>query len=823
MLMILTNLRFAVRMLCKSPVYALVAIITLAVGIGANTAIFSITYALLLRQLPVPDPDRIVTVDWSGLGPLMSAVSGPMFDAITKSQSVFTGTCGWTGVDLAPSERGETRRVNGAYATADCFSTLQIQPLFGYLLGAADDQPGGGPYGWKAVISYDYWRLQYGADQGIIGRKLVVNGQPVTIAGVLPEGFHGLFVGARPAIIVPSEFEMVKDRFQMRHNQNSKYLQVFARLKPGVNRSQAQAQLRSVQSTILKQGLSPEELGNNIVDKMHITVEDGATGWGFLRRFMSPALIILHVIAGLLLMVISIDVGMLISARNATRRQELAVRSALGARRVQIVWQLFLENLLLACLGAGLGVAIAVLLDRALLAMLIRHDMPLTLDVGANRSVLAFTAGVATLAVFVFGLLPALRASKLDVASELKAGRGALVATKGTWLSQWLVPVQIAFSLTLVVVGSLFGSSFLRLAREHPGFRTDGVLLAPIDFGQRSEKGAALGALYREMLDRLANMPGIDRASFSELTPLSGSSNSRDLASTDAAGQLHSMQGVLFNNVAPNFFRVMGTNVLAGREFEASDTTSALKFCMLSDAAARYFFPGQNPIGRRVRPRKPADPADGWTVIGTVENVHSQNLRSADQLTVYFDAFQSSNIAAFPTFVIRSNDPASATRQFQQLVHETAPDTPMLPTVTLRDQVQSSVFPERILALLVTSFSAIALFLSAITLYGLLANHVARRTPEIGLRFAMGAQRGQILSLIMRQALRVVLPGVIGGTALALLAAYAVKSFLYGITAHDPWTLALAIAVTLATALIAILIPARRAIAIEPIDALRTE
>lgn len=818
---ILNDLRHAVRTLRKSPVYAFVAIVTLAVGIGANVAIFSITYALLLRRLPVPDPGRIVTVGISTFGPAAPVLPGPLIDAIARNQSAFTGICGWGGADFTPSERGETRRVNGAYATADCFSTLEIQPRLGRLLSAADDQPGGGPYGWHVVLSYEYWRAQYGGDPGIIGRALVINGQPVTIAGVLPEGFYGLAVGARPAIVVPSEFQMTS-KFPMRHYQDSWYLQAFARLKPGVDRKLAEAQMQALLPAILNQSFSAERLKD--FGKARIAVDPGATGWGFFRRFITPALVVLHIVTGILLLVICIDVGMLISARNATRRHELAIRSALGARRARIVWQLFTENLLIGCLGAGAGIAIAALLDRLLVAMLIRRDLPLKLDVGADMAVQAFTAGVAMLAVIAFGLLPALRASKLDASAELKSGGSALVSPRKTRWSKWLIPVQIALSVILVVVGSLFSASFIRLMGHNPGFQTDNVLLAPIDFNLRTEKGAALTALYRNILDRLAAMPGIEQVSFSELTPLSGSRNTRDLASTDAAGQPHSMESVLFNRIAPNYFRVMGTNLLAGREFEPADTSNPRNVCLLSDAAARYFFPGQNPLGQIVHPKKPADSADQWTVIGVVENLRSQSLRSDDQPAVYFDALHDSSFLTYsPTFVIRTKVPASETRQFQQLLREIAPETPLLPTVTLREQVRSSVFPEKLLALFVSSFSAIALFLSAITLYGLLANNVAWRTPEIGLRFALGAQRGQILSLVLREALWVVIPGVIAGTGLALLAGHAARALLYEIPPQDPWTLTLALSVTLATALMATLIPARRAAAIEPMKALRTD
>jgi len=818
---ILNDLRRAVRTLRKSPIYTLVAIITLAVGIGANTAIFSISYALLLRRLPVPDPERIVTVGISTSGPTSPVMPGPMIDAVARNQSAFTGMCGWGGEELTTTERGETRLVNGAYATGDCFSTLQLHPQLGRLLNAADDQPGGGPYGWHTALSYDYWRAQYGGDLGVIGRGLVVNGQPVTIVGVLPEGFHGLAVGADPGIIVPSEFQMTS-RFPMRHSQDSWYLQAFARLKPGVNRKQAEAQLRTLQPLILNLSFSAERLKN--YGKAQITVDSGATGWGFFRRFVTPALMILHAVAGILLLVICIDVGMLISARNATRRYELAIRSALGASRARIVLQLFTENLLIGCLGAGAGAVIAASLDHLLVEMLVRHDLPLKLDVGADMTVQTFTAGTAVFAVLVFGLLPALRASKLDVSTELKAGSGALVSMRKSHWSKWLVPVQIALSVILVVLGSLFSASFIRLIGQNPGFRTDNVLLARVDFNLRSEKNAALRVLYREMLDRLAVMPGIEQVSFSELTPLSGSRNTRDLVSTDAAGQSHSLESVLFNNVAPNFFRVMGTNVLAGRDFNAADAASTQRVCVLSDAAARYFFPGQNPLGQVVRPTKPVDAVDEWTVVGVVENLRSQSLRSNDQPAIYFNMLQPSSYLTFsPTFVIRSGDPATAARQFQQLVREIAPETPLVPTVTLSEQMQSSVLPEKLLALFVGSFSAVALFLSAITLYGLLANNVASRVPEIGLRLALGAQRGRILTFVLREALWIVIPGMIAGTGLALLAGQAARSMLYDIPPQDPWTFVLALTVTLTTSFIAALVPARRAAMIEPIKALRTD
>lgn len=818
---VLRDLRDAVRTLHKSPVYSFVATLTLAIGIGANTALFSITYALLLSRLPVPEPERMVTIRMPTSGFTSPVLPGPMIDAIARNQSAFTGICGWGGVDLTRSERGETRRVNGAYVTADCFSTLEIKPRLGRLLSAPDDQPGGGPYGWHVVLFYDYWRGQYEGDPGVIGRGLVVNGQPVTIAGVLPEGFHGLTVGEHPAIVVPSEFQTTS-KFPMRHNEDSWYLKVFARLKPGVDREQSEAQLQALRPAILKQAFSAGRL--KYYDKARIVVDPGATGWSFFRRLLSPVLMILHAVAGILLLVICIDVGMLVAARSAARRHEFAIRSALGARRARIVRQLFTENLLIGCMGTVAGIAIAALIDRMLVPMIVRNGLRLTLDIKAEMTVQAFTGGVAMITVLAFGLLPALRASELNASIELKAGSGTLVSSRKTWWSKLFVSVQVALSIVLVIAGFLFSNSFSRLMEQNTGFQVDNVLLAPIDFNQRAEKGAALTALYSRMFDHLAAVPGIEQVSFSELTPLSGSMSTRDLVSTDAAGRSHSMESVLFNNVAPTFFRVMGTILLAGREFQAADATNPRKVCVLSDAAARYFFPGQNPLGQFVRPTKPADSADQWTVVGVVENLRSQSLRFADQPTVYFDALQSSSVQTFsPTFVIRSKVPASAIWQFQQLVRQIAPDAPLLPTVTLRQQVEDSVIPEKLLVLCVGSFSAVALFLSAITLYGLLSNNIAARTPEMGLRSALGAQRRQILFLILLEAASLVIPGVVVGTGLALLAGRAARTLLYETPPWDPWTLALAVAVTLATALIATLIPARRAAAIEPIRALRME
>ncbi|HLW78166.1 MAG TPA: ABC transporter permease [Terriglobia bacterium] len=824
------DLRYAIRILVKNPSFSLVAVAALALGIGANTAIFQLLDAVTLRTLPVEAPEQLATVQianltwYSGRGIGRDfATTYPMWREIQDHQQGFSSIMAWSRASFNLANSGEVRYARGIFVSGAFFKTLGVGPIMGRIFTAADDRPGCAAAG--AVISYAFWQQSYGGEISAIGKKLTLEGHPFEIIGVTPGTFYGMEVGRNFDVAIPVCTEPIIDGEQNNLKVRwSFWLSVVGRLKPGWTLDRASAQLSAI-SPGLFQATVPEVYDAAEVKHFlgfRLGAFPGGAGISDLRRTYESPLWLLLAIAGLVLLIACANLANLLLARASGRQQEIAVRLALGASRRRLMRQLLAESLVLAGAGALAGAWLAQALSRFLVAFLSTQDRPLYLRFAGSWHVLAFTAGAAVLTCVLFGLTPAWRATAVaPVAAMNGTGRGLTASRERSGLRRVLVVSQVALSMVLVFGALLFVRSLRNLAHLDAGFRENGILITNIDLARFNLPAARLQELKRQLRERVAMVPGVDSVAYASVVPVSGNSWNEVVL-----GELHEGRGSTnMNRVSPGFFRTLGTPLLAGRDFNDLDTATSPKVGIVNQAFARKFLqPGANPIGQRFRlEAAPGHPEPYYEIVGLAANTKYGDLREQDTAIAYVPLSQDDDPGAFDQMVIRSSAPLGAlVGGVKSAVAEVNPELSIDFNV-FKTMVANSILRERLMATLSGFFGFLAALLASLGLYGVISYTVAGRTNEIGIRMALGAERGDVMRMILGEAAVLLAAGLALGTVMALAAARAAASLLYGLRPNDPVTLLMA-AVTLASVAVgASFIPARRATRVDPMVALRYE
>lgn len=812
------DLRLAVRALRATPIVTAVAILSLALGIGANTAIFSLIDSLLLRTLPVKDPSRLVLV--TNTMPGVRAWSYPVWDHL-RQQQLFEDSAAWSLSRFDLASGGETHFVDGLWASGSFFETLGVPALIGRTFADVDDQPSGGPDGPVAVISYTFWQRHFGGAADIIGRTLALDGVPFKIIGVTPPAFFGMEVGRTFDVAAP----LGTNRGP--RGATVSWLTIVGRLKPGQTLDAATASLRGLQSQIREATLPANASApfRKTYLQASFALLPAETGSSGLRRQYEQPLLAIMVVVVLVMLVACANIANLLLARAIARRHEFSLRLALGASRWRLARQVLAESVVLATSGTAMGVLIASWGSRALVRELARQTVTQSttvfLDLSLNWHVLAFTIGATVLTVLLFGVAPALRASGVTPMETLKEHRGTMGGER-VGLSSSLVVAQLTLSVVLVVAAGLFVRTFVSLATRPLGFEPDRVLVvtvsaqrAPIDPAQRIP-------IFERAVDAVYSLPNVADAAASLVTPVSGMGLVNQIEVSGATRLPDSERGTFVNHVSPGWFRTLGTPILAGRDFTNADGPGDPSVAIVNEAFARRFLNGASPLGHTITGLPVPGPA--ISIVGVARDAVYNSLRDPVPPTVYLPFAQSKEVTAFGSMSlsIRSSggSPALLIRSVTAALNAVNPDLTWTSRL-LADQINASITQERMMAMLSGFFGVLALLLAGLGLYGVTAYSVSLRRSEIGIRIALGASRTHVVRLVVSRVALLVGIGAVAGTAASLWLSRFVATLLYGLEPRDPLTLLGAVGVLVAVGLAAGSLPATRAARIYPAAVLR--
>jgi predicted permease len=817
---VFADVRHALRSLRANPVFSLVAILSLALGIGANTAIFSLINAVLLAPLPVDRPEELVRITRDGAR--FASLTNPIWEELRDRQDVFSGVFAFGETRFNLAEQGEARRVAGNWVSGDYFTTLGVRPVLGRLLSPEDDVRGCPPV---AVLSHSLWRSGFGADPGVIGRTLPLDGHRYTVVGVAAPSFTGAIVGAAVQVYVPLCTREIHEPGAL-DRRSQWFLHLMGRPDSGVTLTHVGERLETL-SPAIHAAAVPTEWGveqQRAFLEARLVAEPSPNGLSYMGWEYSQPLYSLMVMVGVVLLIACVNVANLLLARGAARQREVAIRLAIGAGRIRLWRQLFTESLMLALLAAGVGIAFAQWSSRLLVAMLSTTWSHVYLDLSLNGRILGFTILVASLTGVLFGLAPAIRSTRSAPHNALRvAGRGIAQGRSRVSAGKVLVTTQVALSLVLLVAAGLLLGTFRRLATLDPGFEPEGVLLVNVTTPPGGPDTETPSSLHRDLLERFRSMPDTRSASVSTQTPIGRSTwnNFVDVEGFTPSSREDAL--VYFNEVSDGYFGTLHTALLAGRDFHAGDVPGSERVALINASMAGKFFGEAYPIGREFLIRTAGDGHEPPVrVIGVVEDAKYEDLRETALPIAYFSMNQNPEPWATVYELSTAGAPESLIQGVKQVVEEVNPNL-SLEFRTLAGQVDASLTRERMLALLSAFFGGLALLLSMMGLYGTLSYSVARRRKEIGVRVALGAQPARVLRMVLREAGAMVIGGLVIGVIAALAGARLISSFLFGLTPTDPATVVLAAGLLATVAFVASAIPAWRAARTDAMVPLREE
>lgn len=844
------DLRDALRSLRSTPVLTLAAVVTLALGIGANTAIYSIIDSLFFRALPVRDPQQLALL-LEGAGTADSSWSYPIWEQVQRRADLFDGAAAWSTFNtrFAASIDGDQRTVFGVYASASLLPTLGVTPVLGRAFTPADDRPGGAPDGVAAVISYAFWQRQFDGRPDVVGRRLTLQGIPFTIVGVTPQAFAGPEVGRAFDVAIPFGAEpLIHGAAESwLPERTTWWLSIILRLKNGQTADQATRLLRALQSPIRDATLPEDSTAGERAEYLRdpFTVVEAATGHSYLRDGYQRPLVALMIVVALVLLVACANIANLLLARATARRYEWSVRLALGASRWRIVRQLFVECVLLTTTGGVAALVVARWGSQLLLRLFATNSV--ALDLALNWRVLGFASVLTLVTALLCALTPAVRAGRGVPSDALKSVGGVGAQSSRMRAADVCVVAQVAVSLTLVVVAGLFLRTFTALAAAPLGFDTDGVLLVEVNAQRATIAPAMRFAAYEQIRQRVLSLAGVAAAGVSVIEPASGDLWSRRVEVSGShmplmdhstgpegfgrsAAPLPAGEPVTgFNAITPGWLTTYGIRLIAGRDISDADRASSRRVALVNQAFARKFLDGANPIGHTVRTLLVSAPPPR-EIIGVVADSVYRNVREQTLPTVYIPLAQADDGDPLPappqaiTLAVRARagSPAALTRTVSDAIGEV--DRNMsLSFRSMSERISANVNQERSLAILSAFFGGLALLLAGVGLYGVMSYAVTRRQPEMAVRLAVGASYGAVVRLILRRAGAIAVTGIAIGLVAVVPLSMALRSLLFGVAPRDPLTLAGAAAVLAMTALISAFRPAHRAANTDPTIALRAQ
>ena len=799
-----SGMRYVLRGFQRSPSFACVAILSIALGIGANTAIFSLVNAVLFRTLPVHDPDRLVIfglnrVDSFGFNPISRA----LYRKMAEQNTVLAGFAGVTFPPITLSNAGVAERLTGLLVSGNFFETLGVHAWIGRLLTPEDDRIADSPS--VCVIGYGLWQRRFGRDPSVIGRRIQINGRPFTVIGVTPQAFIGLSQGSELDISIPLKAAGMSAFAEFP-------LLTFGRLKPGVSAAQAQTSL-----DVLYHQLETHPYVGKL-SELHVVLQPGSQGLSRLRKQYARPLLLLMVVVGLVLLIACANVTNLLMARASVRAKEIAVRLALGAGRIRLIRQLLAESTLISISGALLGIGLAYAVDHTLLALAPRQpggDAP-AIDVNPDWRVLLFTLVIAILVSFVSGIAPALQSTRSNLTLGLKGEAGVRAPGRFSFASA-LVVGQVALSLVLLIGAGLFLRSLRNLKSVDPGLDPARLIVLTIDAGSAGYSQAASQGFFDRLVERARRLPGVVAASPGFISPLSGDFAITGISVPGYQPRPGEPDSIAVNWIGTDYFKTLGTPLVAGRGFTEQDGRSN-QAAIVNANASSHFWPHESPIGKHFI----LSGGDDREVVGIVGNVKSESLRQDAEPTVYVPFRQNRR----PHMTLHVRVAGETTPVIQALIRESRaldPNLPIFNPTTMAVQLNRTIALDRLMAMLTALFALLAVVLASVGLYGVMAFAVGARTREIGIRVALGASQGRVLGLVMAESATLTSIGIALGVPAALSASRAVSSSLYGLSANDPLTYAFLVMALAGIALGAAWIPARRAARVDPMAALRYE
>jgi predicted permease len=828
------HLKLALRTLFKTPFVTGIAILSLALGIGANAAIFSLFDQMLLRPLPVPAPTELVNLAAPGPNPGSQSCSQaggcdevfsyPMFRDLERSQTVFTGLAAHRGFGANLSFRNEPLTGDGMMVSGSYFPTLRLTPAIGRLIGPADDDVVGAHS--IAVLSYSYWQAHFGADPGVLGQSIVINGRPMEIVGVGPKDFEGTTLGMRPLVFVPISMRGVVEGFRDFENRRSYWIYLFGRLKPGVSVAQAKTALNGIYRPILSDVEAALQTGMSDPTMVRfkskeITVVPGATGQSSVHRTAKTPLMMLFGITGVVLLIACANIANLLLARGAGRAMEMGVRLALGASRRQLLTQLLTESVLLALMG-GLASLLVAKWTLALIGSLLPPDASSTLHFVLQPSVVWFAAALSLGTGLLFGMFPALHSTRSDLVTSIRANAGQISGARGAArFRSTLVTVQIALATALLISAGLFLKSLINVSHVELGVRVDDVVTFAISPDRNGYDSTQSAQLFLRVEQAMAAIPGVKGVTTAMVPLLAGSNWGTDVHVQGFPEGPDVDNNSRYNEVGAGYFGTLGMPLLSGREFTPSDVVGSGKVAVVNEAFAKKFNLGTDAVGKFLS-MNGKDSLD-VQIVGLAKNAKYSDVKDSVPALFFTPWQQDAHTGELNFYVRTALPPLELLRTIPTIMKGIDPGLPLEGLKTMPQQIRENVFLDRMISILSAAFATLATLLAGVGLYGVLAYTVAQRTREIGVRMALGADPRRVRALVMRQVgIMVAIGGTIGVLA-ALGAGRAARSLLYGLEGHDPVVFSVSVLVLGAVAWLAGFLPALRASRVDPIQALRYE